>query len=384
MFFSFFAFAQKDVISVNEKICPHINFSKNKIEPNCLGYFYRRLISLEKNKDSVVRIYHIGDSHVQPDMMSCVIRNEFQKRFGNAGRGLLFPYALAKSDCPEDVKSSSNVSWRYNRVAKPKLGTNNGVAGFIVETTADSGCISLRLFGEDSVNGFQFVRSFQESALPVRWSINGLRQENKGKALYWYLNKPSRSLEICFSGNKDSVSFYGAEVNNGKPGVILNTIGVNGATFEQFNINPKFWSQLEQLDPGDLYIISLGSNEADYTHFDENDFIKTVHSFIDRIKKMAPNASILLTTVADYYIEGTQKSNPTTLTVNRCLDKVAKEQAYGFWDLLDICGGIGSAKDWIKCNLMSRDRVHFVKEGYQLQGKLLTQALIEGYRAFRP
>ncbi len=53
-------------------------------------------------------IVHIGDSHVQPGIISDEVRRTLQERFGNGGRGLICPLALAGTNEPNDylLKSS--------------------------------------------------------------------------------------------------------------------------------------------------------------------------------------------------------------------------------------------------------------------------------------
>jgi len=73
----------------------------NKIEnDSSLNSFYEKLYLLEKTKMSRVNIAHIGDSHIQADHFSGAMRQKLQVKFGNGGRGLIFPYRVAKSNEP--------------------------------------------------------------------------------------------------------------------------------------------------------------------------------------------------------------------------------------------------------------------------------------------
>ena len=57
-------------------------------------------------------IVHIGDSHIQPGVVSDEVRRALQERYGNGGRGLLSPLALASTNQPGDytLRSSSSIS----------------------------------------------------------------------------------------------------------------------------------------------------------------------------------------------------------------------------------------------------------------------------------
>ena len=55
---------------------------------------------------------------------------------------------------------------------------------------------------------------------------------------------------------------------------------------------------------------------------------------------------------------------------------------HAYWDLYQIGGGTHSADLWKKNGLLRADGVHFTKEGYELQGNLLYEALIKGYNEY--
>src|SRR5574337_34106 len=134
-------FAQ--TIPVNDKalsrVYPFINSSINNISRGKeLDSFFKKLFSLKtegkaRPDDTVgrgtVSIVHIGDSHIQADYFTSVVRNSLQQFFGDAGRGLVFPYQLAQSNAPPDIGSFSNNIWQFNRVAHPEIPIASGISG---------------------------------------------------------------------------------------------------------------------------------------------------------------------------------------------------------------------------------------------------------------
>src|SRR5688500_6243657 len=56
-----------------------------------LDDFYESLFQLKKGLPMKVNIVHIGDSHIQADFLTSPVRRNFQRQFGNAGRGLIVP-----------------------------------------------------------------------------------------------------------------------------------------------------------------------------------------------------------------------------------------------------------------------------------------------------
>jgi lysophospholipase L1-like esterase len=160
---------------------------------------------------------------------------------------------------------------------------------------------------------------------------------------------------------------------------VYHTIGVNGARYDQYNLAPLFWRQLPALD-ADLFIVSLGTNEAQRAVFAESAFLRDFNNFIGRLHAASPRAVILVTTAPDSY-KG-RYSNKVLKALNESLTREANKEFIPLWDLYRITNGFGSAYSWSRRGLMSRDRVHFTAEGYRLQGQLLFNALAKGYNDY--
>src|SRR4029077_397156 len=129
-----------------------------------------------------------------------------------------------------------------------------------------------------------------------------------------------------------------------------------------------FWKQLPALH-ADLFIISLGTNDAQALVFNEGNFKDQLSRFLQSLKTVAPDAAILITTTADSY-KG-KKPNKVLKQINTSLGDYCNQHGLPLWDLYKITGGHGSATNWVRKRLMNRDRIHFTAEGYRIQGSLL-------------
>ena len=94
-----------------------------------LDSIYAKLASIKKNKTGVLRIVHIGDSHVQAGYFTGETRTRLQDHFGNSGRGLVFPYKAIQTTSPADISSSSNGGWKTDKVATTGDADNAGISG---------------------------------------------------------------------------------------------------------------------------------------------------------------------------------------------------------------------------------------------------------------
>ncbi len=358
-----------------------------------LDSFYHKLYQLKNNQREQVRVVHIGDSHIQPDFLSSVVRNGFQSFFGNAGRGLVFPYQLAGSNAPADINSSSTIKWEYNRIAHPERGLSAGISGFMIKTRQSNAPInfSLRQTFQAGFQDFNRLRFFSDTNSNNAWLLQTpldtipflIKREITDSTAPLYqevlldANASSFSLSTL-PGDSEQV-FYGVSLENSLPGILYHSIGVNGARYDQYNIHSLFWQQLATLQ-ADLFIVSLGTNEAQRAAFNQAAFQKELDIFIAQLQKTAPGCAILITTAPDSY-KG-RYSNRVLQQLNKSLTQYCNDRFIPLWDLYRITNGFGSAYNWSRRGLMSRDRIHFTADGYRLQGELLLQALAKGYNNY--
>ncbi|MDP4262733.1 MAG: GDSL-type esterase/lipase family protein [Bacteroidota bacterium] len=353
-----------------------------------LDSFYNKLYQLKTTHKGVISVVHIGDSHIQADFLPGIVRAGLQQFFGNAGRGLVFPYQLAQSNAPPDIGSSSNISWEFNRLAHPEIPITAGISGYSIQTITDGAAISISLKPVAAgPQTFNYLKFFVDSNTSNSWMLETgnnqsfLVKKNDGSSLCREITLPESTNSFSFSSlpSGNTKEFYGVSLENSNPGVLYHVIGVNGARYDQFNIASLFWKQLAALN-ADLFIISLGTNEAQRVAFAEKDFWQQVSLFIQKLKMIAPGASVLITTPADSY-KG-RKPNAILKQISFSLVNYCHQNHIAAWDLYRITGGYGSAYSWMKRKLMNRDRVHFTADGYHIQGSLLFNALSKGYNSY--
>ena len=109
-----------------------------------LDPFFEKLASLEVAKKGKLNIVHIGDSHIQADVMTGVVRQRFQESFGNAGLGLVFPYSLIRTNGGHNVSFSSNIAWEVQKNIG-REGDQVGISGYSLSTKNKNFVIELNL-----------------------------------------------------------------------------------------------------------------------------------------------------------------------------------------------------------------------------------------------
>jgi len=193
-------------------------------------------------------------------------------------------------------------------------------------------------------------------------------------------------------GTNEGYQSEGILEENGSAGIICHCIGINGATSQNF-LDESYMTQIQQLHP-DLIIISLGTNEA-FSLYDSATHNDAMDSLFSMIKSYCPEASVLYTTPPGAFkmIYGHYRRHKRVyrrvlrVEENRNVEKsaativqFAANHHVACWDLFNIAGGEKYAcKNWLSGNYFQRDRVHFISDGYALQGRLLYEAIMDGY-----
>lgn len=356
-----------------------------------LGQFFEKLTELKAGKRTRVNIVHIGDSHIQADFFSGTVRQLIQSDYGNAGRGFIFPYRVARSNEPPSYKSFSNVKWESKRNAFPDQPLPIGIGGFTIETRDTGAALSILIKDQGKLDySFNKFTLFHEKGAgnlsyavcdDLNCRIGKIDSRITGKSRFASVQEfpfPMHQLLIrCNAGDSAACSrIYGLLLENGKPGVLYNMIGVNGAEYRHYNLSTYFQEQLAYLEP-DLVIISMGTNEAYASRFSKEDFLRNIDTLVTGIRARSPMSAILLTTPGDSFRKSKKGKvrNPDMEVARNAVIEYAQSHGCAWWDLYGIMGGYGSMAKWYLAHLSAKDRVHFNGTGYMLQGGLLYQAL---------
>lgn len=165
-------------------------------------------------------------------------------------------------------------------------------------------------------------------------------------------------------------------------------MGVNGATCLTFT-HPARISAIVEAKPS-LLILSFGTNESHGKGYKTNVHYNQMHELIELLKDSLPGVPMLLTSPPGSFERrrlsrrrSTYSPNPRTIMAAKTIREYASRNGLAFWDLYAVVGGEQWAcKNWAGAKLMRPDHVHYLPEGYTLQGKLLAQAIIKAYNNY--
>jgi lysophospholipase L1-like esterase len=372
-----------------------LNIGENAIHNSAhLQRFYEKLEGLKSSQAGQINIIHIGDSHIQADFLTEVVRRKLQAEFGNAGRGLIVPARVAGTNEPFNFRTFTRSKWSAKRIVHPSRPLPVGIGGITVNTTEDGASFDLMMNDPLMDYSFNTVTLFYDEGL---YSFNIAIQDSVANQLalitprdkdaesFSRVTLPASYSHVAFQTLKQSeaqnhASVFGLSLENGKPGVLYHSIGVNGAKYEHYNTADLFARQTKLLHP-DLIIISLGTNESvEYPNVNKN-LPSQISLLINSLATHNPEAAFILITPPDAFIKKI-KPNPGIETVRMQIIGFAVENGFAFWDMYKVNGGKSSAQEWKIRGLLRPDGIHFSRDGYAYQGNFLYEAIMKGYNQY--
>ena len=366
-----------------------------------LDSFFEKLSKLSKDKKGKVSIVHIGDSHIQADYFSGRLRKDFQKDFGNAGRGLIFPYQVAKTNGPSDYRSTSKADWQAKRNVFPDQSLPIGISGITIQTNDSTADLSIRLKDKEGIDysstkmtlfHYKGAESYDFCILDSLGNeigkISNKSKDDFSSTVHFKTPVNYFTIKCCAKSPEQTCArIFGIELENDSSGILYHMIGVNGAMYEHYLKSEYFTRQLPELKP-DLIILSLGTNESQHRNIDSLQMRNKIDSLIQGIRAENPKAKFLITLPGDSYIKmrkGKKRyyvKNPALNNVRKIISDYCKQNDIAYWDLMEVMGGYGSMGMWYKAGMADKYRLHFTAKGYGIQAELLYRAIKKSYETF--
>jgi lysophospholipase L1-like esterase len=386
---------------------PVIVGSEHPIEDpaKALDSFYASLARTDaKQPGSVTRVTHYGDSPITNDGITSTVRRLLQTRFGDAGHGFILmdrPWAWYGHDA---ITFTSGGGWDDQPMGPASNADEFGLGGvqfrasgpgkyarFAPASTGETGknFSRMEVYYLQEPGGGQFnVSVNNESLHTVSTSSDALTSG------FHEIKAPqpgANTFEVKSAGG--SVRLFGAVLENDGPGVVYDSLGVNGAYAGLLvsAMNEGHWSeQLRHRNPN-LVIINYGTNESQYASADQMQrYEKDLHEVIRRVRSALPNVAILVVSPMDRgkRVPGgkivTLPSIPMIVEMQR---RVALEENCAFFNTFQAMGGEGTMAKWAagkgKDHLVGGDLTHPTAEGSEIVGRLIYEAINDGYTKYR-
>lgn len=367
---------------------------------NGLYSFYKKLSRI-KTLSKPLRIMHFGDSQLEGDRISGVIRENLQTLFGGCGVGFI-PISETNTGRLSVLKSENGWE-RYQVFGKGRKGHHSryGFMGYYYKVGKDtvvqkSAQIELR----KNRRYFKKAQNFEQISLLYANSAENVDYElktdtgivSKGNLIaskdvnrrIWQMNGFSTGKISLFLETVNSPDFYGVSLDCRK-GVAVDNIALRGSSGTEFTkIDREYLSQqLKSLNVG-LIIFQFGLNVVPSELKNYNFYERAMYRQLKLLKDILPDASILVISVTDA-CKSEKESFANIDKVRDAQMRAAKRANCSFWDLYSVMGGELSMPGWVNANpsLAEKDFKHFNYRGAKVIGNKLFNAIISDYNDYK-
>jgi len=359
--------------------------------------FYDGLAALQQgNRKQHVRVLWLGDSHTNADFLSGTVRSVLAERFGDGGPG--FVRVGTKPYRHEGVSVSRDGAWNVgpNPPAR-RAPQDDGIFGLSGTRAVPEGGarFSLQSNARDAA-GDDTARFELSYMLPVGASFtvelagHQLHVDTKTAAdvtpsgiSHLTLTAPLKS-QLVLAPERGAPRLFGVTLErDAKPGVVLDTLGIDGARLQTalaWN-EAAFADEVARRAP-ELFVIAYGTNES-FDALNVERYGPQLAELTRRVRRGAPQASCLVLGPPDAPLG--EASVPRVAEVSSVLQKSAAALGCSYVSLQQLMGGEGSFCKGMRAKerLAQPDKLHLTPKGYQELGRALAQLLLNAYSAGR-
>lgn len=407
-----------------------ITFPEGK---DTLLYPFFRALDEVRAEGKLIRILHYGDSQVEGDRITAELRHFFHTNpnFGGCGPGLLPVQDILQGRL--SVQQSSSENWvkyewpsvedslrphrdyglmshyfRYIPYPLPDTSTIDSLAlpgdSAVIDTALPVADTTLAWVRYAHSNlGYRNTGIFQQykilynhnpAPVPVRVIYNDTDTvvhqlpvaENFVQPSYAFPKQKFQSIAFQFEG-VHSPDIYGITLDC-KTGVAVDNIGLRGSAIPGFSTMDRsnLSRQLRYLNAR-LVILQFGVNVVPHVVDNYTYYERMFYRNLMALKKAAPGVPILVVGVSDMSRkEGLEYVSYPNITLIRDAQRSAAFRAgCAFWDLFEAMGGKNAMVSWVHNDppLAADDYTHFTARGARIVGKMMYDAIVEKYYAFK-
>jgi lysophospholipase L1-like esterase len=186
------------------------------------------------------------------------------------------------------------------------------------------------------------------------------------------------------------VRLFGIRFDKPGPGIVYNSLGLNGAHVTVLSRAIREHHLAEQLRhyAPDLVIVNYGTNESIYSEYVERELARELKEALRRVRAAAPKASILVMSPMDRGERQEDGEIGTPPALERLIaieEAVSRESDCAFFNTFRAMGGHGTMGRWYHAQprLVGGDFIHPTPAGASIVGRLLAHSLMTGYNRYK-
>lgn len=376
---------------------PHVEVQDTDTRVHLLAFYQ----ALEQAEQKPVRVVHYGDSQIEEDRISNVLREQWQKKFGGGGVGLIplhqtIPTRTLRQWLSIDgvVQTTQQGPKRYIVYGPKSMRRDDGLYGVMGQVACmDSAWVA----GSEKVTVNIMPMDKKDKTYKYFSQIRLLADSIQGKVIVSnqssidlspqqmaLLPDSTTQCEIQLQGRGN---VYGLSLET-PTGVIIDNIPMRGCSGNIFTrIDSSQLASFFQATNTRLIILQFGGNMIPQTQNPStlDAYVNSMKQHIRYIRSCAPDAAILFIGPSDMStrIDGQMTTYPLVPYLDRILQRMAQQEKIAYWSMYHAMGGYDSMVEWNKKGLAGNDHIHFTRAGAKKIGKILFD-WIDSYQYPRP
>ncbi len=342
----------------------------------------------EGTRKDHVRIVWLGDSHTAADLWTGAVRASLSKRLGAGGPGFVHVGWAENKYRHDGVRLETQEKWSVLPVPYPTTKrVGDGVYGL--------GGVRLVPSGGDARSTIEVLASATHKSTKLTWelayrtgedgkvraAVDGepkeLTDEPKGAAgvrHHRFVSHGSTGkLTVTTSGRPE---LLGVVIEGDAPGVVLDTLGLNGARVATWTARDDgAWVDELSRRRADLIVLAFGTNESSDVAPKSERYEAEADKLLSRAARGAPSADCLVILPMD---RAGAEFGPRLAVISEGLSAAAKRHGCATWSALSAMGGPGSMSAWKRESppRAAPDGIHLTPKGYQYLGERLARDLV--------
>jgi len=350
--------------------------------------FFEKLAEA-KNENEPLRILHYGDSQIEGDRITSVLREQLQAEYGGSGPGMV--PVNEPNHSRSSIKIDTRGNWVRKQVFGPRgsqlAGNSYGVLGFshsfsnAVMDTQQTDTAKAQIFLSPMYTAFKRASDYTRLKVLYRnygfgqLAIDGVEMamDTSGKPVIYARNVSNTGKHQIDFANDFSAQVY-AVIADDSNGVAVDNIAVRGSSGLVFTkMDAQNLADQYRLMNVGMIIYQYGVNVVPYIRDDYSFYQKQVSQQLLALKKLNPGVPILVIGASDMSRkeDGNYESYPNIPLI------VEAQSGCAFWNLYGAMGGNNSMPAWVNAKpaLAQADYIHFTQRGANVVGQKLHQAL---------
>lgn len=356
-------------------------------------YFDNLYTALSNARQEGIHIVHYGDSQIEEDRITQVLRRQLQERFGGGGAGLIPLYQSIPTVTIGQYTTSEPKRYLVygNKTFRREDSNQYGPMGQVAVIDTTIGCTITprsKITGLYSAHYCNLLTLLSRTDSTLLLTVKGKTTQISSSDSPLQITKLSlpdstTSLTLQISGKGE---IYGILLGQ-TAGVEVDNIPMRGCSGMIFtSIQAAQLRTYYKTSNTRLIILQYGGNNVPhlYTEKGVDAYIAELVRQVHYLQRQAPEAAILFIGPSDMTTRrgGILQTYPLLPYFEKNLRKQITQAGAAYWSLYDTMGGENSMQQWVKVGLAGSDYIHFTRKGAEDVGNMLCDALLNGYKFY--